>query len=102
VEQGPAGARRGDREPRRGRVGKLQFYEADNHWNLARLHVVASNRQAAVAALEAGLKLDPEHDGLLALAKEIGTRKPPVIRFLHREHPLNRFFGRMRHKMASK
>jgi predicted TPR repeat methyltransferase len=81
---------------------KLQFYEADNHWNLARLHVVASNRQAAVAALEAGLKLDPEHDGLLALAKEIGTRKPPVIRFLHREHPLNRFFGRMRHKMASK
>ena len=76
---------------------KLQYYEADNHWNLARVHLLATNRQAAVTALERALKLDPDHPGLLALQKEIGTRRRPVIRFLHRDHPLNRWLGRLRH-----
>jgi uncharacterized protein HemY len=81
---------------------KVQYYEADNHWNLARVHVLASSRKAAVAAVERGLKLDPDHPGLLTLQKEIGTRRRPVLRFLDRDHPVNVFLGRMRHNMTGK
>jgi hypothetical protein len=55
-----------------------------------------------VAAVERGLKLDPDHPGLLTLQKEIGTRRRPVLRFLDRDHPVNVFLGRMRHNMTGK
>jgi tetratricopeptide (TPR) repeat protein len=80
---------------------KLQYYEADNHWNLARVHVLASNRKQAVVALERALKLDPEHSGLNELKQEIGLRRPPVLKWLDRDHPLNKFLGRLRHNMKA-
>ena len=78
---------------------KIQYYEADNHWNLARVHVLAANRKLAVQALERALKLDPDHEGLLALKNEIGLRRSPVFKWLDRDHPLNRLLGRLRHNM---
>ena len=78
---------------------KLQYYEADNHWNLARVHVLAADRKHAVLALERALKLDPDHEGLKALQKEIGMRRPPVLKWLGRDHPVNRWLGRMRHNL---
>ena len=80
---------------------KIQYYEADNHWNLARVHVLAANRKQAVQALERALKLDPDHEGLLALKNEIGLRQPTVLKWLGREHPVNRLLGRLRHNMKS-
>lgn len=79
---------------------KIQFYEADNHWNLARVSVIAGHRRNAVQAINAGLKLDPDHDGLLALKQEIGLRREPVLGFLDRDNPVNVFLGRIRHSFA--
>jgi len=79
---------------------KVQFYEADNHWNLARVNVLAGHRRNAVNAINGGLKLDPDHEGLLALKKEIGLRRSPVLKFLSREHALNVLLGRIRHAIA--
>jgi hypothetical protein len=76
---------------------RIQFYEPDNHLNLARVHLLARNRKAAVDAIGRGLKLDPHHAGLRGLRQEIGVRKRPVVRFLSRNNPLNRLLGRMRH-----
>lgn len=80
---------------------KIQFYEPDNHLNLARVHLLAHNRKAAVESIGRGLKLDPHHGGLRGLRHEIGIRKRPVLRFLNRDNPLNRLLGRMRHDLAN-
>ncbi len=76
---------------------KLEFYEADNHFNMARVLVLDGDRKAAYASIERGLKLHPGHPGLIELQHEIGERKRPVLHFLDRDHPLNVLLGRLRH-----
>src|SRR5512141_2116199 len=58
---------------------KIQYYEPDNHLNLARVQLMTSDRKAAVASIARGLKLDPNHRGLKELRIEIGVRRRPVI-----------------------
>jgi hypothetical protein len=79
---------------------KVQFYEPDNHWNLARVRMLANDRRGAVQSIARGLKLDGNHEGLRALRHEIGIRRRPVIPFLSRDNPLNRLLGRMRHDLT--
>ncbi len=80
---------------------KVQYYEADNHWNLARIQVLTGERLAAFNTISKGLKLDPDHVGLNATQKEIGQRRPPILRFLGRSNPINVFLGRLRHGSSS-
>ncbi len=80
---------------------KIQFYEPDNHLNLARVHLLAGNRKAAVEAIARGLKLDPHHTGLRGLRQEIGVRKRPVVRFLNRNNLVNRLLGKIRHDLKN-
>ncbi|MCM2269438.1 MAG: hypothetical protein NDJ75_05010 [Thermoanaerobaculia bacterium] len=79
---------------------KIEFYEADNHWNLARVSVLAGHRRNAVNAINGGLRLDPDHDGLLKLKQEIGLRRQPILGFLGRDNFLNVLLGRIRHAIA--
>ena len=79
---------------------KLQFYEAENHFNMARVQHLAGERMASVNAIERGLKLDPDHEGLLALKREVGVRRPPVLGFLDRKNPVNVFLGRVRQALS--
>jgi hypothetical protein len=51
-----------------------------------------------VEALDRGIALDPKHTGLKHLKAEMGTRKSPVIPFLHRDNPLNVSLGKMRRR----
>lgn len=78
---------------------ELSFYDADNYYNLARVHRLRGNRRAMTKTIEDGLKIDPEHAGLLAMQRKLGQRRPPVIRFLKRSHPMNVFLGRWRHRI---
>ena len=78
---------------------KIQYYEADNHWNLARCQALAGERQTAHQTIDHGLKLDPGHEGLLATKKELGVRRKPVLGFLSRDNPVNVWLGRMRHSI---
>lgn len=80
---------------------KTQFYQADNHLNLARVQMLAKNRKAAIAALTQGLALDPRHEGLRALKAELGLRRKPVLGFLKRDNPVNKTLGRIRHSMKT-
>lgn len=81
---------------------RQEFYQADFYWNLARTQVLAKQRGAAVKSVREGLKLDRKHRGLLALQKELGVRKTPVLSFLSRENPLNQLLGRLRHAFSKK
>ena len=76
---------------------KIQYYEPENHMNLARTLMLTSDRRGAVASIARGLKLDPNHRGLKELRIEIGVRRRPVLPFLSRTNPINVFLGRLRH-----
>lgn len=78
---------------------KVQFYEPDNYVNLARVYLLKRNRRKAVETLNQALRLNATHHGARALAKEIGWRRRPVLPFLSRQNPLNRWLGKLRHQL---
>jgi hypothetical protein len=79
------------------RAAASDFYQPEVLYNLARVEHLAHNRREAVKALEAGLKLDPDHAGMQELKKQVGVRRKPVLGFLARGNFLNVFLGRLRH-----
>ncbi len=78
---------------------KIEPNEPENHLNLARIYELRKNRRGAFKALNKGLALNPRHRGLLELQQEFGRRRPAVLGFLPRGHPLNRWLGRLRFRL---
>jgi tetratricopeptide (TPR) repeat protein len=79
-----------------------EFYNGDNYFNLARVFEAGRSRRKMIDAIERGLSVDARHVGLLKMKVLIGIRRPPVVPFLHRDHPLNVSLGRLRHQMKGK
>jgi len=80
---------------------KIQYYEPENHMNLARVQLLMDDRRGAVTSIARGLKLDPNNRGLKDLRFDIGVRKRPILPFLSRTNPLNVLLGRLRHGFKS-
>ena len=78
---------------------QLQFYEAENHWNLARVRLLLGDRKGAVRAANNGTRLDPQHIELAEMRRELGLRRDQVFPQLARDHALNKFFGQLRHAL---
>lgn len=76
---------------------KVEFYRAENYFNLARTELLVHNRRAAFRAVEKGLAVDSENQRLLDLRRNMGQRRPPVLSFLSRSNPVNHFLGFVRH-----
>ncbi len=69
--------------------------EPDNplhYLNMARIQLLMRNQNEALDLLRQGAACGHD-DTILALIEEIGTRKPPVLSFLHRDHPVNKYLG---------
>lgn len=81
---------------------KKQFYEADNFYNLARTRMLLDDRPKAVEAMRQGLRLNSRHRGLRKLERSLGRRSRPVLPFLSRSHPINRFLGKLRYDLNGK
>jgi tetratricopeptide (TPR) repeat protein len=64
--------------------------------NLGRVHQLAGRRSAALACFEHGLRLAPADPELRREVERMERRSEPCLRFLRREHPLNRWLGRWR------
>lgn len=75
---------------------KVQYYQPENHLQLARVQLLMGDRKAAVGSIARGLKLDPNHRELKELRFDIGVRKRPVLPFLDRKNPLNVLLGQLR------
>jgi hypothetical protein len=78
---------------------QVQFYEADNHWNLARVRLLTGDRKGAVRAATTGTRLDPQHVELASMRQDLGLRRGQVFPQLDRGHALNRWFGQLRHAL---
>lgn len=68
--------------------------------NLARAELKLGHRKQACDALRRGLKIDRANPALKALREEMGMRRRPVLGFLDRDNPLNRFLGKLTYRPA--
>jgi len=68
----------------------------DLHLNLARVHLLAGDAVSALKTGTEGLVVDPEHRELRSLVEAVERRRRPALRFLTRNHPVNRVLGRLR------
>jgi tetratricopeptide (TPR) repeat protein len=70
--------------------------------NLARAELKLGHRKQACDALRRGLKLDRASPALRALREEIGVRRNPILGFLDRDNPLNRYLGKLTYRSPRK
>jgi len=78
----------------------FEQYDADVYYNLAVAELKVRDRRRAVDAIRAGLIIERDHRGLSSLRRKIGERRAPVLRFLSRDHALNKMLGRLTYRLA--
>jgi len=70
-----------------------------HYLNLGRIYLLAGQKKQAIQIWRRGLKIG--HNPLITLElRKLGLRNPPVLQALGREHPLNKFLGKMLQKMG--
>jgi tetratricopeptide (TPR) repeat protein len=69
--------------------------------NLGKACLAGRQKRAALNAFYTGLKYDTDNKELLSSIQNLGQRRPPVISFLGRSHPLNKYLGIIRHRLLS-
>jgi tetratricopeptide (TPR) repeat protein len=73
-----------------------QLNDAEVFYNLALAEQRLGYRESAYMALRRGLRIAPEHSGLVRLKQELGLRdKHRLLAGLPRNHFLNRWLGRL-------
>ncbi|HZM70920.1 MAG TPA: tetratricopeptide repeat protein [Candidatus Cryosericum sp.] len=68
----------------------------DLYLNLGRVCLRQGDRAHAFRTFVRGLRLDPNHPGLVEALRRLGFRRRPVIAFLPRHHPVNQLLGSLR------
>lgn len=64
--------------------------------NLGRVYLLAGRRIPALECFEKGVRLAPENKVLRRELAEVDRRRPPVVPFLSRTNPINRWLGKIR------
>lgn len=67
--------------------------------NLGRAYLAAGRKQEAMEAFNKGLATDRQDRDLLWEVRKLGVRRKPVVPFLRRSNPINRYIGMMLHSM---
>lgn len=75
------------------RAVKKEFYKTEYYINLSKVYIKANNKKGAISALKKGLRFDPENDIIHEELIKLGARKKPIIPFMNRSNPINKFLG---------
>lgn len=65
---------------------------AFHYLNLGRIYLIDNNRADAIKTLREGLKYE-ENQVIIEILNKLGLRKPPIIKFLKRSNPVNKYLG---------
>jgi len=76
---------------------RLKRNQAQLYLNLAEVYATAGRKEDAVETLQARLKYARRDVRLNLAIDRLAQRKPPVLSFLSRRHPVNRHLGKLRH-----
>jgi len=82
-------------------AAKQEFFNPDLYLNLARLYLAFGFKSEGVRYLRRGLMIDPSHREILDMLRDLGDRAAPVLGFLPRRHPVNRWLGAVRHVITT-
>ena len=74
-------------------------HSAAHYLNLGRVHLLAGRTGDAIHVFRQGL-LYEANAHIEAELRKIGLRKPPVIGFLRRNHPINKYLGILLKKLS--
>ena len=77
---------------------RMKRNQAQLYLNLAEVYATAGRREDAVEALQSGLKFAQRDVRLNMALTRLAQRRPRVLGFLNRQHPLNRQLGALRHR----
>ncbi|MDP2682979.1 MAG: hypothetical protein Q8P28_09285 [Deltaproteobacteria bacterium] len=75
------------------RAVKKEFYKTEYYINLSRVYIKADNKKGAINVLKKGLRFDPENDIIHEELVKFGARKKPIIPFMNRSNPINKFLS---------
>ena len=82
-------------------AAKQEFFNPDLYLNLARLYLGFGFKAEGVRYLRRGLMIDPGNVAITSAMRELGDRGAPVLGFLPRRHPVNRWLGAVRHTITT-
>jgi len=83
------------------RAAQEEGHRGEVFENLVRAELKLGHRKQACEALRRGMRLDKGNAGLRALREEMGMRRSPILTFLDRDNPLNRFLGKLTYRSRS-
>lgn len=75
---------------------------AQLHANLAWVYHLQGKRKSAVESIDAALQRDANNSDALRIRGLMGSRQDPPLRFLSRNHPINRSIGKVLHKLKKR
>lgn len=81
-------------------AAEKEFYNPEIYLNLGRIFLLNGQKSVAVRAFRKGLKLDNDNFALLSELRKLGLRRRPVLTFLPRQNPVNKFLGRLACRMT--
>lgn len=67
--------------------------------NLGRAYVLGGKKPEAIKAFKDGLKYDARNGDIRWELARLGIRRPPVLPFLSRSNPINKYLGKLRYKL---
>lgn len=77
-------------------AAKQEFFNPELYLNLSKLYLGFGFKSEGIRYLRRGLMIDPGNVALAGLLRDLGDRLSPVIGFLPRRHPVNRWLGTAR------
>jgi len=81
-------------------AAEKEFYNPEIYMNLGRIFLLNGQKAVAVRAFRKGLKFDNSHFGIMSEMRKLGVRRKPVISFLQRTNPVNKFLGILADRMV--
>ena len=87
---------------RKSKSTDIAFFLPLFYLHLGKVHMKADRKIPAINAFQEGLKFDSRNRELLFEIKAIGSRKTPVIPFLGRSNPINKYLGKLRYDLKKK
>jgi len=77
-----------------GTMGKEMLFPV-LYLNLGRAYIAAGRKKNAVIAFNQGLHYDPRHAAITKELRKLGMREKPLVSFLGRSNPVNKYLGKV-------
>ncbi len=83
-------------------AAKQEFFNPEVYLNLARVYLCFGFKNEGCRFLMRGQMIDPANVEIQRALDQLGARMDPVLRFLPRQHFINRWLGSARHTLTER